>query len=76
LCNGKNSYSLLVLVLVEHPNVLYLVARILRQNVYHKCVDSELNEKIYEVEGVTEIAYLLLEDGGFLFQQNSDKIIL
>jgi hypothetical protein len=38
--------------------------------------EVELNEKIYEVEGVTEIAYLLLEDGGFLFQQNSDKIIL
>jgi hypothetical protein len=38
--------------------------------------EVELNEKIYEVEGVTEIAYLLLEDGGFLFQENSDKIIL
>ena len=36
----------------------------------------ELNEKIYEIDAPTQIAYLLLENGGFLFQENGDKIIL
>lgn len=44
----------------------------LTTNVYQ----VELNEKIYEIEAPTQIAYLLLENGGFLFQENGDKIIL
>jgi hypothetical protein len=36
----------------------------------------DLNEKIYEIDAPTQIAYLLLENGGFLFQENGNKIIL
>lgn len=38
--------------------------------------EVELNEKIYEIDAPTQIAYLLLEDSGYLFQENGDKIIL
>lgn len=38
--------------------------------------EVELNEKIYEIDASTQIAYLLLEDSGYLFQENGDKIIL
>lgn len=35
-----------------------------------------LNEKIYEIETPTQILLMLLENGGFLLQENGDKIIL
>jgi hypothetical protein len=35
-----------------------------------------LNEKIYEIETPTQILFMLLENGGFLLQENGDKIIL
>ena len=38
--------------------------------------EVDLTEKIYEIDAPTQIAYLLLENGGFLFQENGDKIIL
>jgi hypothetical protein len=38
--------------------------------------EVDLNEKIYEIDAPTQIAYLLLENGGFLLQENGDKIIL
>ena len=44
----------------------------LATNVY----EVDLTEKIYEVDGLNQIAYLLLENGGFLLQENGFKIIL
>ena len=38
--------------------------------------EVDLTEKIYEIDAPTQIAYLLLENGGFLLQENGDKIIL
>lgn len=38
--------------------------------------EVDLTEKIYEIDAPTQIAYLLLENGGFLVQENGDKIIL
>ena len=38
--------------------------------------EVDLTEKIYEIDAPTQIAYLLLENGGFLFQENGNKIIL
>jgi hypothetical protein len=38
--------------------------------------EVDLNEKIYEINAVNQIAYLLLENGGFLLQQNGSKIYL
>jgi hypothetical protein len=38
--------------------------------------DVDLNEKIYEIESGSQIAYILLEDGGFLLQENNDKIFI
>ena len=35
-----------------------------------------LNEKIYEIEQPTQILFMLLENGDFLFQESGDKIIL
>jgi hypothetical protein len=35
-----------------------------------------LNEKIYEIEAPETIAYLLLESGDFLLQENDSKILL
>lgn len=35
-----------------------------------------LNEKIYEIEAPTTIAYLLLENGDFLLQEDNSKILL
>jgi len=35
-----------------------------------------LNEKIYEIEAPEVIAYLLLEDGSFLLQEDDSKILL
>jgi hypothetical protein len=36
----------------------------------------ELNEKIYEIEAPESIAYLLLESGDFLLQEDNSKILL
>jgi hypothetical protein len=36
----------------------------------------ELNEKIYEIEAPETIAYLLLESGDFLLQEDDSKILL
>jgi hypothetical protein len=36
----------------------------------------ELNEKIYEIEAPETIAYLLLESGDFLLQEDNSKILL
>jgi hypothetical protein len=36
----------------------------------------ELNEKIYEIEAPEAIAYLLLESGDFLLQEDDSKILL
>jgi hypothetical protein len=36
----------------------------------------ELNEKIYEIEAPETIAYLLLENGDFLLQEDNSKILL
>jgi hypothetical protein len=36
----------------------------------------ELNEKIYEIEAPETIAYLLLESGEFLLQEDDSKILL
>jgi hypothetical protein len=36
----------------------------------------ELNEKIYEIEAPVSIAYLLLESGDFLLQEDDSKILL
>jgi hypothetical protein len=38
--------------------------------------EVDLTEKIYEVDGINQMAYLLLENGGFLLQENGFKIIL
>jgi len=38
--------------------------------------EVDLNEKIYEIDAVNQIGYILLENGGFLLQQNGFKIIL
>ena len=38
--------------------------------------EVDLNEKIYEIDSVNQISYLLLENGGFLLQQNGFKIYL
>ena len=35
-----------------------------------------LNEKIYEIEAPETIAYLLLESGDFLLQEDDSKILL
>lgn len=35
-----------------------------------------INEKIYEIEAPETIAFLLLENGGFLLQEDNSKILL
>lgn len=66
-----NTSPLLANELVEE-GLFKLLLGDLTTNVYQ----VELNEKIYEIDAPTQIAYLLLENGGFLFQENGDKIIL
>ena len=66
-----NTSPLLANELVEE-GLFKLLLGDLTTNVYQ----VELNEKIYEIDAPTQIAYLLLENGGYLFQENGDKIIL
>ena len=50
--------------------------KLLLGNIADTEYEVDLNEKIYEIDAPTQIAYLLLENGGFLLQENGDKIIL
>lgn len=66
-----NTNPLLANELVEE-GLFKLLLGTLTTNEYQ----VDLTEKIYEIDAPTQIAYLLLENGGFLLQENSDKIIL
>jgi hypothetical protein len=50
--------------------------KLLLGNIADTEYEVDLNEKIYEIDAPVQIPYLLLENGGFLLQENGDKIIL
>jgi hypothetical protein len=69
--SNVNTNPLLANELVEEG-----LFKLLLGNIADTEYEVDLNEKIYEIDAPTQIAYLLLENGGFLLQENGDKIIL